>query len=157
VVSALWSSSLCLPAPSTTELYTLSLHDALPICSGCIRSLEMEGGDVLEGDFFIDCTGFRALLIGQALGVGFSDWSQWLPNDRALATQTTAVRDAVPYTRAIAGRAGWQWRIPLQHRVGNGIVYSSRFMDDDEAREAFLSSVEGEVIRTPWPVRFRPG
>lgn len=125
--------------------------------SGCIGALKLESGDVLEGDFFIDCTGFRALLIGQALGVGFSDWSQWLLNDRALAAQTTAVRDAVPYTRAIAGTAGWQWRIPLQHRVGNGIVYSSRFMDDDQAREAFLSSLEGEVIRAPWPVRFRPG
>ena len=77
--------------------------------------------------------------------MGFTDWSHWLLNDSALATQTTAVRDAVPYTRAIAGKAGWQWRIPLQHRVGNGIVYSSRFIGDDEAREEFLSSLEGEI------------
>ncbi|MET0808647.1 MAG: tryptophan 7-halogenase, partial [Pseudoxanthomonas sp.] len=75
----------------------------------------------------------------------------------ALATQTTAVRDAVPYTRAIAGTAGWQWRIPLQHRVGNGIVYSSRHISDDDARHEFQSSLEGEIIKDPWPVRFRPG
>ena len=125
--------------------------------SGYITALGMEDGSTIEADFFIDCTGFRALLIGKTLGVGFEDWSHWLFNDSALATQTTAVRDAVPYTRAIAGRSGWQWRIPLQHRVGNGIVYSSRYTTDDEAREEFLSSIEGEIIKQPWPVRFKPG
>jgi tryptophan halogenase len=124
---------------------------------GGISSIKLERGEVIEGDLFIDCTGFRALLIGKTLGVGYTDWSRWLFNDSALATQTTAVRDAVPYTRAIAGTAGWQWRIPLQHRVGNGIVYSSRHISDDEAREQFLSSVEGEVIKQPWPIRFKPG
>ena len=125
--------------------------------SGYVTALKLADGSVLEGDLFIDCTGFRALLIGQALGVGFTDWSHWLFNDSALATQTTAVRDAVPYTRAIAGRAGWQWRIPLQHRMGNGIVYSSRFISDDEARHEFLSSLEGEIVKDPWPIRFKPG
>jgi len=125
--------------------------------SGYISALKLADGSTIEGDLFIDCTGFRALLIGQTLGVGYEDWSHWLFNDSALATQTTAVRDAVPYTRAIAGTAGWQWRIPLQHRVGNGIVYSSRFIGDDEARHQFLSSIEGEIIKQPWPVRFRPG
>ncbi len=125
--------------------------------SGCITALKMEDGALIEGDFFIDCTGFRALLIGKTLGVGFEDWSHWLLNDSALATQTTAVRDAVPYTRAIAWDAGWQWRIPLQHRVGNGIVYSSRHTTDEEARAHFLSSIEGEIIKQPWPVRFKPG
>ncbi|TWH99983.1 tryptophan halogenase [Luteimonas cucumeris] len=125
--------------------------------SGFIRALRLERGEVIEGDLFIDCTGFRALLIEQALGVGFEDWSQWLPNDRAIAVQTSAVRDAVPYTRAIAEKWGWQWRIALQHRVGNGIVYSSRHVGDDEARQVLLGSVEGEVIKSPWPVRFRPG
>jgi len=125
--------------------------------SGCITALKMEDGSAIEGDFFIDCTGFRALLIGQTLGVGFEDWSHWLLNDSALAAQTTAVRDAVPYTRSIAWTAGWQWRIPLQHRVGNGIVYSSRYTTDDDAREEFLSSIEGEIIKQPWPVRFKPG
>ena len=125
--------------------------------SGFITALRLEDGTAIEGDFFIDCTGFRALLIDKTLGVGFEDWSHWLLNDSALAAQTAAVRDAVPYTRAIAGTAGWQWRIPLQHRVGNGIVYSSRHMSDDEAREQFLSSLQGEIIKAPWPVRFRPG
>ena len=125
--------------------------------SGNITALTLADGSTIEGDFFIDCTGFRALLIGKALGVEFEDWSHWLFNDSALATQTTAVRDAVPYTRAIAGTAGWQWRIPLQHRVGNGIVYSSRHIGDDEAKHEFLSSLEGEVIKQPWPIRFRPG
>ncbi|WP_337730786.1 MULTISPECIES: tryptophan halogenase family protein [unclassified Pseudoxanthomonas] len=131
--------------------------DVATDADGGISSIKLERGEVIEGDLFIDCTGFRALLIGKTLGVGYTDWSRWLFNDSALATQTTAVRDAVPYTRAIAGTAGWQWRIPLQHRVGNGIVYSSRHISDDEAREQFLSSVEGEVIKQPWPIRFKPG
>jgi len=131
--------------------------DVATDAEGCISSIKLERGETIEGDLFIDCTGFRALLIGKALGVGYTDWSQWLFNDSALATQTTAVRDAVPYTRAIAGSVGWQWRIPLQHRVGNGIVYSSRHMSDDQAREEFLGSVEGEVIKQPWPIRFKPG
>ncbi|MEL1263000.1 tryptophan halogenase family protein [Pseudoxanthomonas putridarboris] len=125
--------------------------------SGYITALKLADGSTIEGDLFIDCTGFRALLIGKTLNIGFEDWSHWLFNDSALATQTTAVRDAVPYTRAIAGTAGWQWRIPLQHRVGNGIVYSSRYIGDDEAKQEFLSSLEGEVIKDPWPIRFRPG
>ena len=125
--------------------------------SGNITALKLADGAVIEGDLFIDCTGFRALLIGKTLNVGYEDWSHWLFNDSALATQTTAVRDAVPYTRAIAGTAGWQWRIPLQHLVGNGIVYSSRYISDDEAKHEFLSSLEGEVIKDPWPIRFRPG
>ena len=125
--------------------------------SGDITALKLADGSLVEGDFFIDCTGFRALLIGRTLNVGYEDWSHWLLNDSALATQTTAVRDAVPYTRAIAGPAGWQWRIPLQHRVGNGIVYASRYIGDDEAKHEFLSSLEGEVIKDPWPIRFRPG
>jgi len=125
--------------------------------SGFITALRLERGEVIEGDLFIDCTGFRALLIDQALGVGFEDWSHWLLNDSAIAVQTSAVRDAVPYTRAIAEKWGWQWRIALQHRVGNGIVYSSRHVGDDEAKQTLLDSVEGEVLKNPWPVRFRPG
>lgn len=125
--------------------------------SGHIAALTLADGSTIEGDFFIDCTGFRALLIGKTLDVEFDDWSHWLFNDSALATQTTAVRDAVPYTRAIAGAAGWQWRIPLQHRVGNGIVYSSKYISDEEAKREFLSSLEGEVIKDPWPIRFKPG
>lgn len=125
--------------------------------SGFITALDMEDGTQVPGDFFIDCTGFRALLIEKALGVGFEDWSHWLFNDRAFAVPTTSTQDAVPYTRSIAGKAGWQWRIPLQHRVGNGIVYSSRFMGDDEARDTLLGDIDGLPLRDPFPVRFRPG
>ena len=89
----------------------------------------------IEGDLFIDCTGFRGLLIGQALHVGYEDWSHWLFSDSAVAVQTESVREAWPYTRSIAREAGWQWRIPLQHRVGNGIVYCSRYLSDEQAKQ----------------------
>lgn len=135
------------------KIAQVQLHEG----GGWIRALRLESGEEIEGDLFIDCTGFRALLIEQALGVGFEDWSHWLFNDSALAAQTALVAPAAPYTRAIAEEAGWQWRIPLQHRMGNGIVYSSRHMSDERARELFESSLEGELIAKPWPIRFRPG
>lgn len=122
-----------------------------------IRSLRLESGVEIEGDLFIDCTGFRALLIGQTLGVEYEDWSQWLHCDRAIAVQTGSLGPAVPYTRSIAREAGWQWRIPLQHRIGNGLVYSSAHLDDDEATRALLENVEGEVLTTPRVIRFQPG
>lgn len=125
--------------------------------SGLIRALQLTDGRTIEGDLFVDCTGFRALLIGQTLGVGFEDWSHWLLNDSAIATQTAAVRPPAPYTRAIAEPWGWQWRIALQHRMGNGIVYASRHVDDDTARARLLSSIEGERLREPLQLRFRPG
>lgn len=125
--------------------------------SGDITGLRLGDGSTVEGDLFIDCTGFRALLIEKTLNVGFEDWSHWLLNDRAFAVPTETVNDAVPYTRSIAGKAGWQWRIPLQHRVGNGIVYSSRYQADDDAREELLSSLEGSPLRDPLHIRFRPG
>ena len=124
---------------------------------GWISALRLEDGQLLEGDLFLDCTGMRALLIGQTLGVGFEDWSHWLFNDSAIAAQTAAVGDAVPYTRAIAEESGWQWRIPLQHRVGNGIVYSSRYMSDEHARKQFEDRLQGDMLSTPWQIRFRPG
>jgi tryptophan halogenase len=112
---------------------------------------------VIEGDLFIDCTGFRALLIGDALKVPYEDWTHWLPCDSALAVQTESVGEAVPYTRSIAHDAGWQWRIPLQHRVGNGLVYCSRHMSDERAKELLLSKVQGEVLTTPRVLKFMPG
>jgi tryptophan halogenase len=122
-----------------------------------ITSLRMESGEDIEGDLFIDCTGFRALLIGQSLGVEYEDWSQWLHCDRAVAVQTESVGPAVPYTRSIARDAGWQWCIPLQHRVGNGLVYSSRHLDDAEATRTLLANVEGEVLTPARVIRFQPG
>src|SRR5690606_30170020 len=93
--------------------------------NGFVESLVLESGETIEGDLFIDCTGFRSLLIEQTLKTGYQDWSQWLICDSAVAVQTTPTGPAVPYTRTIAHEAGWRWRIPLQHRVGNGLVYSS--------------------------------
>ncbi len=125
--------------------------------SGDIKSLRLEDGTVLDGELFIDCTGFRALLIGQTLGVGYDDWTHWLPCDRAIAVQTKSVGPPVPYTRSIAHSAGWRWQIPLQHRTGNGIVYCSRFMGEDEAREFLLSQIEGDVLTEPRVIPFRTG
>ena len=108
--------------------------------------------DEIEGDLFIDCTGFRALLIGETLGVEYEDWSHWLFNDSAVAVQTASVGDALPYTRSIAHGWGWQWRIPLQHRTGNGHVYCSRHVSDDEAAATLLANLDGEAPR----VRHQP-
>ena len=93
---------------------------------GDLSALRLADGALVEGDLFIDCTGFRALLLGETLGVPYEDWTHWLPCDRAVAVQTASVREAPPYTRSIAHPFGWQWRIPLQHRVGNGLVYCSK-------------------------------
>lgn len=125
--------------------------------SAHIEALVLASGERIDGDLFIDCTGFRGLLIEQALGVGYEDWSHWLLCDSAIAVQTTPVGPAVPYTRSTAREAGWQWRIPLQHRVGNGIVYSSRHVDDARARDTLLEHLEGERLTEPRTIRFRPG
>ena len=125
--------------------------------TGRIVALALASGDRVEGDFFIDCTGFRALLIEGALQTGFEDWSHWLPTDRAFAVQSEATATPVPYTRAIAHGEGWRWRIPLQHRVGNGIVYASAFLSDDEARTRLLAELDGVPLFEPRPLRFTSG
>ncbi|MET0289557.1 MAG: tryptophan halogenase family protein [Pseudoxanthomonas sp.] len=125
--------------------------------TGFIQSLVLEDGQVIEGDLFIDCTGFRGVLIEQALKTGYEDWNQWLPSDRAVAVQTESVGPPVPYTRAIAHEAGWRWHIPLQHRVGCGLVFSSRHLSDDEARAKLLRDVGAPAIKEPWLVPFRTG
>ncbi|TQV65960.1 tryptophan 7-halogenase [Exilibacterium tricleocarpae] len=125
--------------------------------TGFIESLTLTSGEVVEGDFFIDCTGMRALLIEQALHAGFESWSHWLPCDSAIAVQTNTVREPVPYTRSIARESGWQWRIPLQHRVGNGLVYCSRYLDDASARAMLLENVEGETLTEPLSIKFHAG
>ena len=124
---------------------------------GFIESLLLEDGQVIEGDLFIDCTGFRALLIEDALQTGFDDWTHWLPCNRAWAVQTTLTGEPVPYTRAIAHDAGWRWRIPLQHRAGNGLVYCNEFLDDDAARSRLLSLIDGDPLIEPRPIRFTTG
>jgi tryptophan halogenase len=125
--------------------------------SGDIASIKLDSGDVLEGDLFIDCTGFRGLLIGNALHVGYEDWSHHLFCDSAVALQTESVGPAIPYTRSIAREAGWQWRIPLQHRIGNGMVYCSRYLADDAAKQGLLANVAGKVLTEPRVIKFRPG
>ncbi|WP_337846609.1 tryptophan halogenase family protein [Sphingomonas sp.] len=125
--------------------------------TGDIAALELDGGRRVGGDLFLDCTGFRALLIEGALHAGYDDWTHWLPCDSAIALQTPNVRPPVPYTRAMAHDAGWQWRIPLQHRTGNGIVYCSRYLDHDAALARLLGNIEGEPLTPPNRIRFQTG
>ena len=125
--------------------------------SGDIAALVLDSGERVAGELFLDCTGFRALLIGQALHVGFDDWAHWLPNDAAIAVQTESVGPPVPYTRAMAHEAGWQWRIPLQHRTGNGIVYCRRYLDEHAALDRLMTTVEGRVLTEPNRIRFATG
>ena len=124
---------------------------------GDIAAVLLEGGRRIAGDFFIDCTGFRALLIEQELDAGFEDWSHWLPCDRAVAVPCSTRGEFTPYTRASAREAGWQWRIPLQHRIGNGHVYCSDYLSDDEAEATLLTNLDGEPLAQPNRLRFITG
>jgi tryptophan halogenase len=125
--------------------------------SGFIESVDLENGKTVAGDLFIDCSGFRSLLLGEALGVGYVDWSHWLPADSAIAVQCESVEPLLPYTRATAHSSGWQWRIPLQSRIGNGHVYSSPYMSDDEARNILMSNLDGASVTEPRQLRFTTG
>ncbi|WP_295803390.1 tryptophan halogenase family protein [uncultured Microbulbifer sp.] len=125
--------------------------------SGNIESLVLDNGRVVEGDLFIDCTGFRALLMAETLQCGFEDWQHWLPTDRALAVQSKPVAPARPNTRAIAHGAGWRWQIPLQSRMGNGMVYSSEYQSEDAARRQFLRDIDGEPLFEPRLIPYRAG
>jgi len=124
---------------------------------GWIESIKLADGSVIAGDLFIDCSGFRGLLIEQALHTGYEEWTHWLPCDRAVAVPSRNVGPLTPYTRATAREAGWQWRIPLQHRTGNGYVYSSHFISDDAAAQKLLSRLDGEVLGTPRFLSFVAG
>ncbi|HEY7884123.1 MAG TPA: tryptophan halogenase family protein [Cellvibrionaceae bacterium] len=124
---------------------------------GFIESITLDDGETLEADLFIDCSGFRGLLIEQALHTGYEDWTHWLPCDRAVAVPCAKVAAPTPYTRSTAHSAGWQWRIPLQHRTGNGHVYCSQFISDDEAAETLLKNLDGEPLADPKFIRFTTG
>ena len=124
---------------------------------GSISNLLLESGQEIQGDFFIDCTGFYALLIEKTLDVGYEDWLNYLPCDRAVAVQTENLGAPPPYTVSTAQESGWTWRIPLQHRTGNGYVYSSEYMSDDEATAKLLSLVKGKTIIEPSVIPFRAG
>lgn len=124
---------------------------------GFIESVQLQSGEVIAGDLFIDCSGFRGLLIEGALQTGYESWQHWLPCDRAMAVACARSEPLWPYTRATARTAGWQWRVPLQHRTGNGHVYSSRFLSDDEASAMLLANLDGEALGEPRPLRFTTG
>ncbi|MCS6158554.1 tryptophan halogenase family protein [Shewanella baltica] len=125
--------------------------------SGNIKAIVLENDETIEGDLFIDCTGFRALLIEQTLNTGFEDWSHYLPCDSAIAVQTQSVGAPIPYTRSIARDSGWQWRIPLQNRTGNGLVFCSKFISDEDATELLLANLEGETLNKPRVIKFKTG
>ena len=125
--------------------------------TGDVTALLLDDGSRIAGDLFLDCSGFRALLIGETLGVGYEAWSHWLPCDRAFAVPSAAVSDPEPYTRATAHAAGWQWRIPLQHRTGNGHVYCSDFTSDEVARDTLLAGLDTTAIDEPRALKFTAG
>ena len=124
---------------------------------GFIEAVTLEDGRRIEADFFIDCSGFRGLLIEQALHCGYEDWSKWLPCNRAVAVPCEGVEEITPYTRSTAREAGWQWRIPLQHRTGNGYVYSNAHISDEEATRTLLANLDGKPLADPRIVPFVTG
>jgi len=125
--------------------------------NGFIKALALVDGRTVEGDFFIDCTGFRALLIEGALNTHYEPYGQYLPCDSAVAVQSKSAGEPKPYTQAIAHEAGWQWRIPLQHRVGNGLVYCSRYISDEDAKKLLLSNLESEAITEVRGFKYKTG
>lgn len=125
--------------------------------SGFISSVQLASGEILAGDLFIDCSGFRGLLINETLKTEFEDWSHWLPCDRAIAVPSAKTSEPLPYTKAIARTAGWQWRIPLQNRTGNGQVYSSQYISDDEVANSLLTNLDGEPLANLNYLRFKTG
>lgn len=125
--------------------------------SGFVDSVSLENGEKISADLFLDCSGFRALLIGGTLGVEFDDWTHWLPCDRAVVAPCEKVGPVTPYTRATAHTAGWQFRIPLQKRTGNGHVYSSQFSSDDEAADVLIKNLDGRPLGDPKLLKFRTG
>jgi tryptophan halogenase len=125
--------------------------------SGFVESVRLDRGETVAADLFIDCSGFRPLLIEGALQAGFEDWSHWLPADRALAVPSENVGPPTPYTRSTAREAGWQWRIPLQHRTGNGYVYCSRFISDEDAAATLMKNLDGRPLAEPKQLKFAAG
>jgi tryptophan halogenase len=129
----------------------------LRAADGFVESIVLRNGRSISGDLFIDCSGFRGLLIEEALKTGYDDWTRWLPADRAVAVPSEKTLPATPYTRSTARTSGWQWRIPLQHRTGNGYVYSSAYIGDDEATTTLLGSLDGKSLSEPRVLRFTTG
>ena len=133
------------------------ITDVMRLENGDIAGVRLDDGRQLEGDFFLDCSGSRSVLLGSALGVGYDDWSSYLPCNRAVAVASERVSDPDPFTRATARAAGWQWRIPLQHRTGNGYVYSCAHLSDDEAAATLLANLDGRPLADPRTIAFATG
>jgi tryptophan halogenase len=125
--------------------------------NGDVSAVVLANGTRISGDLFIDCSGFRGLLIEQELEAGFEDWTHWLQCDRAIAVPCSRVEPLTPLTRSIARKAGWQWRIPLQHRIGNGYVFNSDHISEDEAASTLLANLDGEAMADPRTIRFKTG
>lgn len=125
--------------------------------NGYIQALQLASGETLTGDFFIDCTGARSLLLGDALGVGFDDYRQWLPCDRAIALPSERLACVPPFTRSSANAGGWCWQIPLQHRTGNGIVYNADTLSDDQALALLQQQLTGPAVGEAKLIRFKVG
>jgi tryptophan halogenase len=125
--------------------------------SGHVEALQLQDGREVPGELFIDCSGFRGLLIEEALHTGYEDWTHWLPCDRAVAVPCESAGDFLPYTRSTARTAGWQWRIPLQHRIGNGYVFSSNYLDEAGAAATLLANLDGKALAEPRTLRFVTG
>ncbi|MEJ0058315.1 MAG: tryptophan halogenase family protein [Terricaulis sp.] len=130
---------------------------ALRPADGFIDAVTLESGEALQADFFVDCSGFRGLLIEQALKSGYEDWTHWLPCDRAIAVPCENAGEPTPYTQSTAREAGWQWRIPLQHRTGNGYVHCSRFISEEDARDVLMANLDGKPLAEPRTLRFVTG
>lgn len=144
-------------AKGVTRIEGRVVDTQLDASTGHIRAVTLEDGSSVEGELFIDCSGFRALLIGQALGVKYQDWSRWLPCNRALAIPTQSTAPLLPYTKATAHDAGWQWRIPLQHRTGNGHVFCDTFTDEDTALKTLLENLDAPPTADPKKLYFTTG
>ena len=129
----------------------------LDVHSGKVGDVVLANGRKIAGDLFIDCSGFRGLLIEEKLKTGYESWNHWLPCDRALAVPSRYPGQPDPFTRSTARSAGWQWRIPLQHRMGNGLVYSSAHLSDADAQEVLLGNLEGEALAEPRRLSFQAG
>ena len=140
-----------------TRTEGMAVDSSIDSESGHVTSITLEDGSVIEADLFIDCSGFRGVLIEQALKTGYEDWSEWLPCNRAVAVPSEAAGKSLPYTRATARKAGWQWRIPLQHRTGNGYVYWNEFISDDEAAHQLASTLEGPALADVKQLYFKTG
>jgi len=135
------------------EVRSVSIHPQ----TGLVESVTLEGGESVTADLFVDCSGFRGLLIEEALETGYEDWSRWLPCDRAVVVHSEPAAAPAPYTLVTARDAGWQWRIPLQHRNGNGYVYSSAFITDECAATTLLGNLSGRLLGAPTTLSFTPG